>query len=147
MEGNWGHLRQTKVNWINYGKCFNMLFKVAANVFDPFHHHQAEHRVEFPVIWTYQRIFQLITKNINSKVLMSARSSNREKHSEMGATANLSTRLVFLLSVSKRLEQAFAAEMTLGHLQSTVGTQLVKSALHFGFKSWNIFTGSRNLFS
>ena len=58
---------------------------------------------------------------------MSMQGSNREKHGEIGATVNLSTRLVLLFfGFSKSLAQVFAAESTLDHLQLTVETQLVK---------------------
>ena len=67
---------------------------------------------------------------------ISARSSNREKHGEIDATANLSTRLVLLFfGFSKTFAQGFAAEATLNHLQLTVETQLLKRTLYFGYEN------------
>ena len=59
---------------------------------------------------------------------MSARSSNREKDGELGATTNLSTRLVLLFfGFSKMLAQVFVADTKLNHLQLRVEIQLLKS--------------------
>ena len=67
---------------------------------------------------------------------MSARGSNKEKHGEIGATANLSTWLVLMFcGFSKRFAQVFAAETTLDQLQLAVEVQLLKSTLHFGFEN------------